>query len=153
MDWPGKICQNAGRGPPCTYGGVNAAVAEGTLLAIPGSVASTVKVHTVVGQKIKAALTDFGGYVVDGTGDGDGPRDSSAAICMDSRVNDEMRRHYGYAMTYPTGVTNDPRFGQELWTDLVEIFRALHAVVNNAPSSIAGGGTPRVPSQPPICGA
>ena len=70
---------------------------------------------------------------------------------MDARVNDEMRRTYGYAMTYPTGVTNDPLFGQDLWEDLVEIFQALHAVVNNGPSSIGGGGTPRVPTQPPIC--
>jgi hypothetical protein len=30
---------------------------------------------------------------------------NSAAICMDAEVNTEMRRAYGFAMTYPAGVS------------------------------------------------
>lgn len=71
---------------------------------------------------------------------------------MESGVNLEMREAYGYAMTYPAGVTssaNDP--GGALYWDLVRIFQALHAVSNNAPDAMGGGGTPRVPKLPPIC--
>ena len=92
---------------------------------------------------------DYGGYIADDTGGG-----NSVAICMDARVNAEMRRTYGFAMTYPQGVTghaDDP--GRALYADLVNIFRALSAVANNGPGSVGGGGTPRVPRQAPICGA
>ena len=143
--------QDAGHGPNCTYSGLLPGLSEGSLLAIPSAVAASVAVNTTVGAKIKAVLTDYGGYISDGTGDGNGRRDPSAAICMDAAVNDEMRRAYGYAMTYPTGVTDDPKFGRELYWDLVAIFRALHVVVNNRPDSIGGGGTLRVPPRPPLC--
>jgi hypothetical protein len=143
--------QNAGHGPNCTYGGLLPYLAEGSLLAIPSTVAPSVVVNTTAGAKIKAALTEYGGYISDGTGDGNGPRDPEAAICMDAAVNDEMRRTFGYAMTYPTGVTNDPNFGKELYMDLVAIFRSLHVVVNNLPESVGGGGTPCVPTRPPLC--
>ena len=75
-----------------------------------------------------------------------------AAICMEAGVNLEMREALGYTMTYPAGVTgarSDP--GHALYYDLVKIFQALHAVVNNSPHSVGGGGTPRVPLSPPIC--
>ena len=76
---------------------MNSAIAEGSLLAIPAAAAASVQVTTAVGAKIKAALTDYGGYISDGTGDGNGRRDSEAAICMEAAVNDEMRQAYGYA--------------------------------------------------------
>ena len=61
---------------------------------------------------------------------------------------------YGYAMTYPHGVTaNAGDAGHVLYADLVNIFTALSAVVNNARGSVGGGGVPRVPRKPPICGA
>ena len=62
--------------------------------------------------------------------------------------------HAGFAMAYPDGVSADRADGgKALYFDLLAIFRALHAVTNNAPESIGGGGTPRVPKKPPICGA
>lgn len=60
----------------------------------------------------------------------------------------------GYAMTYPHGVSGammDP--GKKLYADLVHLFQSLHAVTNNGPTSIGGGGVPRLPPKPPICGA
>jgi|EP01049_Picozoa_sp_SAG25_P000640 hypothetical protein len=59
-----------------------------------------------------------------------------------------------YAMTYPHGVSNallDP--GRALYKDLLLLFQSLHAVTNNGPNSIGGGGVPAVPTKPPICGA
>lgn len=115
--------QNTGKGPRCTYmyGGVQPALTEGSLLAIPALAAGaiTAHVHTEPGRQIKAALTDYGGYmyIVDGTGDGNSPRGPRAATCqcMDAAVNAEMVREFGYAMTYPMGVTNDPKFGKALY--------------------------------------
>jgi len=148
--WPATGSDGgSNKAPGGLYTGTNPAVAPGALLAIPASLAQRVHTNTVVGSKIKQALVDYGGYIVDDTGGG-----NSAAICMEADVNAEMRSVYGYTMTYPHGVTNsssDP--GRGLYADLLAIFQALHAVTNNAPDRIGGGGTPRLPMKEPICGA
>ena len=57
-------------------------------------------------------------------------------------------------MTYPHGVSKDASDpGSGLYYDLLAIFRALHAVTNNGPAAVGGGGAPRVPPKAPICGA
>lgn len=53
-----------------TYNGTNRYVAPGALLAIPAANAASVATTTVIGGKIKQALVDYGGYLVDGTGHG-----------------------------------------------------------------------------------
>lgn len=104
---------------------------------------------TAVGKKIKQAMVEYGAYIVDDTGGG-----NSVAICMEAQVNDEMRKHYGYAMTYPHGVSHAfSDKGRALYSDLLLIFQSLHSVTNNGPRSIGGGGTPRVATKQPICGA
>lgn len=61
---------------------------------------------------------------------------------------------YGFNMAYPHGVSlTSPGGGGELYRELLHIFRALHAVTNNGPGNIGGGGTPLAPPAPPICGA
>ena len=148
--WPATGSDSgSNKAPGGLYGGSDPNVAPGALLAIPLSAANTVKTTTVVGARIKAALTTYGGYIVDDTGGG-----NSVAICMEADVNAEMRSQYGYAMTYPHGVraaVTDK--GHALYTDLLAIFQALHAVTNNGPTSVGGGGTPLVPKKPPICGS
>ena len=63
---------------------------------------------------------------------------------MAAEVNAEMRRNFGYAMTYPHGVTPDENDqGKYLYSDLLLIFQNLHVVTNNAPNTIGGGGKPR----------
>jgi hypothetical protein len=140
---------------PGSYNGTEPHVAPGALLAIPASDANQVNTTTVIGHKIKSAMIDYGAYLVDGSGPTSHgpPHANKAAFCMDALVNDEMRRHYGYAMTYPDGVSpSDPEDkGAALYWDLLHIFRHLQAVVNNGPHSVGGGGTPRVPTKPPIC--
>ena len=146
--WPATGSDSgSNKAPGGLYTGTNPHVAPGALLAIPAAVADAVTVTTAPGKKIKQALVDYGGYLVDDTGAG-----NSAAICMEAPVNAEMRARFGYTMTYPHGVSNastDP--GRPLYQDLLEIFRALHAVTNNGPSSVGGGGTPRVPKKVPMC--
>ena len=121
--------------------------------------ADTVNTTTVIGGKMKAAMIDYGAYIVDGSGRGPGLWKNLVAICMEASVNDEMRRHYNFSMAYPHGVWNPKSPGgatasqaeTDLYNDLLAIFRALHAVTNNRPESIGGGGTPRVPRKEPIC--
>lgn len=134
----------------------------GALLAIPGSKADAVKVDTEIGRKIKGAMVDYGAYIVDGTGHGanrDPTRQNHAAICMQAEVNNEMRARYNWSMAYPHGTQNpDLKTGQppsqnRLYMDLLRVFRALEIVVNNRPNAVGGGGTPRVPTKAPICGA
>ena len=107
-------------------------------------------------------MIDYGAYIVDGAGHGknnDPLRQNHAAIGMDAEVNSEMRAVYNWSMAYPHGVQRpDKATGQkpgqnQLYNDLLRIFRALQIVTNNGPNSVGGGGTPRVPTKAPICGA
>lgn len=145
-----------------SYTGTNPFVVPGALLAIPAARASTVTTTTVVGRQIKDAMVNYGAYIVDGSGRGPSKNVAHrnlAAICMDSKVNAEMRAQYGFNMAYPHGVASaaaDPArtlAEHALYADLLRIFQALHSVSNNQPSSIGGGGVPRVPTKAPICGA
>ena len=89
----------------------------GALLAIPAGDADSVKTTTAIGAKIKQALVDYGAYIVDDTGGG-----NSVAICMQSEVNAEMREQYGFAMTYPAGVTPSSHdAGREVYQDRIRV--------------------------------
>ena len=128
------------------YVGKNPYVAPGALLAIPKALEKQVEVKTTIGKKIKDALINYGGYIVDGTGPGSDGH-NMVAICMDSLINAEMRNQYKFNMAYPHGVTD----GNPVYSDLLKIFRNLHAVSNNAPNSVGGGGVPLKPTKPPLC--
>ena len=150
--WPATGSDSgSNKAPGGLYGGTDPNVAPGTLLAIPaGALADALlaRMQTVPGRKIAHALIDYGAYIVDDTGGG-----NSAALCMEADVNAEMRKAYGYAMTYPAGVSpkSQDSGSRALYSDLLAAFQALHAVTNNGPASVGGGGTPRVPTKPPIC--
>ena len=153
--WP-ATGSNAGftNGSSGSYIGTNPHVTPGALLAIPSQHAKDVETSTAIGLKIKNAMVDYGAYIVDGTGSGR-PHHNLVAICMDAAVNAEMRSHYNFSMAYPTGVTSDSsqtKAQNAVYADLLAIFRALHVVSNNSPTSIGGGGTPRQPRKGPICG-
>jgi hypothetical protein len=134
-----------------TYRGTNRFVAPGALLAIPSFVEGKVHVQTAIGKRIKDAMTNYGGYIVDGTGPGS-PGHNMVALCMDALVNTEMREHFGFNMAYPHGVVdNSNSTAKLLYEDLLRIFQNLYVVSNNAPNAVGGGGTPRKPRKPPIC--
>ena len=134
-----------------TYRGTLPYVAPGALLAIPSFVEAKVHVQTAIGKRIKDAMTNYGGYIVDGTGPGI-PGHNTVALCMDALVNAEMREHFGFNMAYPHGIVNNSNSSAKLlYEDLLRIFQNLYAVSNNAPNAVGGGGTPRKPRKPPIC--
>ena len=103
--------------------------------------------RTVVGNRIKAALVDYGGYLVDDTAD------NRVTICMEKEVNEELRLTYNIDMAFPHGLrpNGGSKEGRELYADLLVLFRALHIVSNNSPTSVGGGGAPRRPLAPSIC--
>ena len=144
--WPATGSDScSARMPGGCYAGTLKYLAPGALLAIPSTVHDNIqhKIKTVPGKKIFKALTDYGGYIVDDTGG-----TNTAAICMSAEVNDEMRKAFGFTMTYPHGVSprqDDP--GRDMYVDLLLIFQNLHVVINNGPDSIGGGGTPRQPTK------
>ena len=127
--------------PGGLYSGTDPNMVPGALLSFPSSI-STLSLKTTVGKKIFDALYNYGAYIVDDTGG-----ENSVAICMDALVNAEMRRTYGYNMAYPGGMKK----GFPLYQDLLTIFQNLHAVTNNGPGHIGGGGIPRKPTKGPIC--
>jgi len=139
--WPATGCDGyAASG----YHGTNPYMKPGALLAIPPSVAPSVIVTTIPGSKIKQALIDYGGYLVDDTAN------SSGSICMESAVNDELENQYKFSVRIQKPVT--PTQSGEFFNDLVNIFKALHIIINNTEKTIGGGGTPIAPLAPPICG-
>lgn len=110
----------------------------GSLLAIPANVdLSTLGFETSQGLKIARAHQDFGAYVVDDSQDG-GSWDVHR-LNVEISVLDE----FPALDTYPG--TNTP-FGR----DMNKIFTRLAVVDNNTPSTIGGGGTPRVALAPAL---
>ena len=123
------------------YGGSVAATNMGSLLALLPSVNCNTFVSTTPGRILCHALQDYGAYVVDSTSwDAWGLTPEQGP---DGKVEDEFQSAYGYSMSqFGTG---------SAWSqDISKLFLALNVVTNNGPSSIGGGGTPRVPLAPPI---
>ena len=149
--WPATGSDSCSvRIPGGCYTGTLKYLVPGALMAIPSTVHDEIrdKIKTLPGKKIFEALTDYGGYIADDTG-----AKNTAAICMSSEVNEEMRNAFGFTMTYPQGVgpsKDDP--GRDMYADLLLIFQNLHIVTNNGPESIGGGGRPRQPTKGPVCG-
>ena len=76
--WPAAVGSNGAfnataQASNAGYTGTNRYVAPGALLAIPASSAAACKTTTVIGAKLKQALVDYGGYIVDGSGRGNAP--------------------------------------------------------------------------------
>lgn len=145
--WPATGSDSGSQFPHPYYHGTNPHLAPGALLALPQAVLANVTVTTVPGRQIRDALATYGGYIVDDSGSGD-----QVAICQLAEVNLEMRNAYGFNMAHPRGVRRgDPGMAGALYDDLLSIFQNLHAVTNNGPESIGGGGTPLAPLAPEIC--
>jgi hypothetical protein len=107
-----------------TYGGSNPALRMGSLLAIHPNVNCDTTVSSRHARKLCQALKDYGAYVVDDT------YWDVHAFALDE------------AAEFGDGGTFHP--------DMQKLFQMLHVVDNNGPSSVGGGGTPRVPLAPPI---
>lgn len=147
--WPATGCDSYAFDPELGYNGTNPFVRPGSLLAVPPAAAAALapRLATAPGAKILRALTDFGGYLVDDTASAQ----NGAAFCAEPGVNAEVEAAFGYSIRIERPLS--PQQGAPLFNDLVLIFQALSAVVNNGPDNVGGGGTPRRPPAPPICGA
>jgi len=100
----------------------------GVLLAIkPDVTAASLGITNPVALKIFQALKDYGAYVVDDT------YWNNYDWCMEQGVYEEMQANMD-AASYTT--------------QMMTIFKNLHAITNNGPNSIGGGGTPRQPLAP-----
>ena len=113
------------------------------LLAVPPASAAAVRtrLQTPIGAKLLSALTDYGGYLDDNTASDRG------AFNVEQGVEAEVIQAYGQEMRL-----NSTMPGTALYDDLLKIYQALHVVDNNSPENIGGGGVPRQPAPPPICG-
>eukprot|EP00656_Telonema_subtile_P020762 TRINITY_DN21836_c0_g1_i1.p1 TRINITY_DN21836_c0_g1~~TRINITY_DN21836_c0_g1_i1.p1 ORF type:complete len:382 (+),score=79.09 TRINITY_DN21836_c0_g1_i1:242-1387(+) len=124
------------------YRGLDPVLAPGALLALP--LTAAVHTSTAVGGKIKQALTEYGGYLVDDTGSKRG----GGALCLEAGVAAEVKRQYG--PEYDFDISSSMQHGP-LYDDLLAVFQGLAVVTNNAPHSIGGGGSTSVAAPPPIC--
>ena len=118
------------------YGGTNPQLVMGSLLAIPPSVTeASLGLRTPAGRKLFHALQDYGAYVVDDTAW------NVHALSVQEGVLGEFKAFYGYDFVATSG---------DFFNDFNTLFRALHVVTNSSPSSVGGGGTPRVALAPPF---
>ena len=122
--------------------GPNPKLKPGSLLAVPGNLATAVqaRIRTTLGQKMLTVLTDYGGYIDDDTAS------NTAAYSVADGVAAEVDAAYGSVNNLAPGP------GSDYYHDLVAVFQALHVVDNNGPARHGGGGVPRQPPALPICG-
>jgi hypothetical protein len=141
--WPatgsdGYTWETCTPGAQClAYNGTNPHLAPGALLALPPSIDLVSRLQTEPAKRLAVAFRDYGGYIVDDTAS------DSASLSWESGANEVFARLYNFTLDTAGGAW---------YQDLVTIFQALHIVTNNGPTSVGGGGVPRVPPLPPLCG-
>lgn len=151
--WPAETADSgADGGGNYSYGklaqsNVSTAMSMGALLALPPDVdINNMQLETAVAKQLAWTLQNYGTYIVDSSGGSNyfwgvetGPAGNFA---------DQFKSDWGFDFAqYNKG-------GSTAWVrDMQRIIVKLKVVVNNGPSSIGGGGTPRqplaVPLQPP----
>jgi hypothetical protein len=135
--WP--AIQVDGYANTATYGGTNPALGPGSLLALLPSF-NVNALSTTPGKILAQAFQNYGAYIVDDT------YWNNWAIATEQgpngTVSTEFSQLYGFSI--------QPAQGDAFMQDLIAIFQALQIVTNSSPTTIGGGGTPRVPSPPPI---
>ena len=94
----------------------------------------------------RGALSTFGAYLVDDAAGTYLGKDGKTNINYEQGVAEEVMQEYGLIL----GASPRTQKGI-LFDDLTRIFRALQAVGNNGPSSVGGGGEPRVPAPARLC--
>ena len=147
--WPAVGCDSYFADPAIGYNGTNHALKPGALLAVPPARAASVaaRLTTAPAHKLLAALVDYGGYIVDDTGSEAG----GGAFCCEPAVNAEVEAAFGFSIRIENPLS--PHQGAAFYWDVVTLYSALSVVTNNGPGAVGGGGTPRQPLAPPICGA
>jgi hypothetical protein len=129
--------------------GKTKAMKMGSLLAIPASTdIAGLGLETEPGKMFAWTLQNYGAYIVDSTG-GAGV-DMSTEDGPDGAFNTTFQAKWGYPFAGrardATGTSANAAFER----DFQRLIAALQVVVNNGPSSIGGGGTPRQPLAPAL---
>ena len=136
--WPATACDGyALSNHSLAYNGSDPLLTPGALLAIPPGWNGINR--TVPGGLIIKALREYGGYIVDDT------------ACNRGTFTIEYGMYPKFLAAYGYDFKAHP--GSPFYADLLDAFRALHVVANNAPESTGGGGgaPPGVSPPPPFC--
>ncbi len=134
--WP---ADRADAAAPRIYKGENPQLVMGTLLAIaPEATEQSLGLRTPAGKKLFHALQDYGGYVVDTTGD------NNHAIALEQGVEEEFKATYGYKFS------THARSNNPFYADMMRLFQGLQIVVNNQADQVGGGGERRATLAPPL---
>lgn len=142
-------------GNPIRYAGTNPALQIGSLLALPAGLnlaslaGNTLGLESEAGLILARAFQDYGAYIVDDTAW------SVYGITTewgpDGRMDEEFAQRWGFPMETPAdpAAISDP--DHAAWArDVRRIFQGLAVIDNNSPTSVGGGGAPRVPPAQPI---
>ncbi len=130
--WPAPLADG---GAPNQYKGNNPALVMGSLLTLPtNATPESLGLTSPIGKKVFQALQNYGAYVVDDTG-GD-----YNALCVEQQAQVEYKNTTGHAIEQD----------QPLITDFNKMIANVKVIDNNSPTSIGGGGTPRVSLAPPF---
>ncbi len=124
------------------YGGPNAALEPGALLAIPiGTDIAGLALETPAAAALAFTLQNYGAYVVDDVAW------AVYALCVelgpDGDFTQQFQSDWGFTMT--------PSSKGTAWArDMDCLFAALAVVDNNNAATVGGGGTPLQPPAPPF---
>jgi hypothetical protein len=145
--WPALTADSCS--PGC-YGGTNAQVQMGSLMALaPGFAVGSLQ--TGPAKILAQALIDYGAYIVDNA--------AWDVVALETewgpngRVTDEFQTAWGFPFVTSTLSTcTDESDLQCQWAqDVATLFTSLQVVSNNGSGSIGGGGTLRAPLAPAFC--
>ncbi len=134
--WPAVSADAGYRGD---YSGSNSAVKMGSLLALRPDF-NINQLQTAPGRIVARAMIDYGSYIVDSGWD---PAYISVEQGPDGNAADEFQQEFGF----PLSDSNPTSAWSSDWRS---IMTNTYVVDNNGPSTIGGGGVPRVPLAPPI---
>lgn len=126
----------------CGYSGSNSQVKMGTLLALPPAY-NCGAMRTEPGRIICQTFKDRGAYIVDSGWDTGSPAYLPVEHGPAGSPETEFASLFGFGM-----FTSNPNTSWALdWRDIIT---DAQVVMNNGPTTVGGGGTPRLPLSPPI---
>jgi hypothetical protein len=138
----------------CGYGGKFPTVQMGSLVALPPLITESnitalgtnwaPGMETEVGKKLFHAFQDYGAYIVDDAVWGG----SAYAIHVESGVEHEVSQRYDISLD--GALQSSGGASGAYWRDYHRILVNLRVINNNSPTTVGGGGTPRVPLAAPI---
>lgn len=121
----------------------------GALLALPSTIdIDALGLKTEPAKIIARALQDYGGYIVDDTGDGWNANAFITEWSPEGRFKTEFKKNWGF--DFVAWDESAEGKAKEWKMDINLIFANLHVVVNNTAETIGGPGFRRQPFAPPF---